>query len=200
MDKLHFVKELQAKIDLVEQQLILSPERTEELQSTKKALRKQLNFLMGIPEDPSSSRRKRTAKHTRTKQTFPLESIEKIPSLLNRLTTEGSDNNFLILYLNKDRNFFIQFASQKDSDTIICLAVSNAYLEKKNWLSSDQITRMSELGWQLNNDHFSKHFKIEYKITQKDTYLDLIELVKKTAIDCFETPLISGINVVLNIE
>ncbi|MEM9821258.1 MAG: hypothetical protein AAF985_09310 [Bacteroidota bacterium] len=200
MDKSHFIKEVQIKLDQIEKQLALSPDQKEELRIAQNALKKQLAFLKTLPEYPSGPQTPLSSNRISTQKTFPLTALANIPTLLNKLGTEGSDNNFLILHLHKERNFFIQFLSQKESDTILCLAVSNIFLAEKHQLNADQLTCMEALGWRLNGDEFSEHFQIKYNVKQTENYQELIELVTTTARAVYGVIFSPSIEVTLNIE
>ena len=87
------------------------------------------------------------------------QAESEIAGALHKLTTEGGDNNFVIVSCG---DFYVQFASSRGSQELYCEAVSNEYLSKDKRLAPDRIDRLEQLGFDLDDSssQYSRQFKI----------------------------------------
>ena len=83
----------------------------------------------------------------------------QIADALRRLTSDGGDNNFVIVSCG---DFYVQFAGARGSRQLYCEAVSNEYLAQDQALVPEKIDRLEQLGFDLDagSNQYSRQFKI----------------------------------------
>src|SRR5690242_8750206 len=87
------------------------------------------------------------------------QAESRIADALRKLTTDGGDDNFVIVSCG---DLYVQFAGSRGSKELYCEAVSNEYLSKDQQLSPDRIDRLEKLGFDLddNSSQYSRKFRI----------------------------------------
>ncbi len=115
----------------------------------------------------------------------------EIAAVLQRMTREGGDGNFVIVSAG---DYYVQFYGQPGDRTVGCEAVSNAYLSGKRELRLDQINELKRRGFVLDGN-FLREFNLddsdEYQLAQMT--VELLQRVYEVAADAM-------VRVELNLE
>jgi hypothetical protein len=76
-----------------------------------------------------------------------MENLQIIVTSLRRIQEEGGSDNFVIFLIDKEGNYYIQFAGSRGESELHAEAVSNQFLVPKYKLTEGQITLLETIGW-----------------------------------------------------
>ena len=100
-----------------------------------------------------------------------IKSMKKISKFLKSIYNEGGDSNFFGIY--KDP-YYIQVNGGKKATKVYLDVVSNAHLEENEQLSTEQIEKLEEMGFQEEprSNNLSKEFDFsEQKIPELTDFI-----------------------------
>lgn len=85
--------------------------------------------------------------------------VNKIAAVLHRITSEGGDGNFAIFWVDRAKNYYIQFGAVCGFPTLDCEAVNNTYLQPAFKLDDQKISRLLSLGWHRGPEQHTRQWQ-----------------------------------------
>ncbi|MCB0632710.1 MAG: hypothetical protein R2824_35455 [Saprospiraceae bacterium] len=110
-------------------------------------------------------------------------SFNQLPTYIQRVITEGGDNNFLIVTLDEEKNYYVQLWADKRKGVLILEAVSNNYLVTEMQLPEEQMVILRQQGFDLP-DHPESNFKLEFP-HDLEIVGSLIQKIGKIAVEVY---------------
>lgn len=90
-------------------------------------------------------------------------NLQKILDSLRTIMEDGNDENIFLVFADRRKNYFIQFATSYGETSLFGEAVSNEYLEAPNKLTSQQMMKLAQLGWKPPNPPETLNFYREWE-------------------------------------
>lgn len=107
-------------------------------------------ILAGVfPEDWQHLMPPKPAADVPSKRNICTATFEVIPDYIHQVISEGGNDNFLVLVLDENKNYYIQLRADKVAGKLILEAVSNNYLMTDMQLSDEQIDILRQQGFKL---------------------------------------------------
>ena len=124
--------------------------------------------------------------------------LKEIPIAIRKINKEGGENNYLILHIERSKNYYLQFGGQKDTNYIYAEVVSNAYLSEGNKLSDHQMDIIKNLGYkqEFEGENFIQYFTID----TQDQFDDLIKNITRILKQVFSVLSEKQIEIDINLE
>lgn len=117
--------------------------------------------------------------------------IDTIISLLDRLQSEGNSDSYVIFSIQEQPDYFIQIAPEQDETPPLFYAeaASNEHIEPPYQLSSEQIQKLLDIGWQAPKPgylNFYGYFKDDKELIAKvilQTFVEVYQLNEQQNIE-----------------
>lgn len=128
------------------------------------------------------------------------ELRQELLETFKEVTQEGGEGNFLIVNIDNEKVYYIQFATAKGSGIINAEVVSNAFIPKDHQIPEDRVQKLLDAGWTAP-DHemanYSRRFTFDANNLDYDTLIDEINFIAR---EVFATEFPEELDLVINLE
>ena len=129
-----------------------------------------------------------------------IEQKEAIIDAFEEVTQQGGHGNFLIINIDEEKTYYIQFSTEKDSGDIYAEVVSNAFIPGPYQLTDAKLKLLQEAGWSAP-EHEMANFSRSYSFEPEAIDFDLLcEHIDYVASQIFETELPDELELTVNLE
>lgn len=124
---------------------------------------------------------------------------EDVMDCVNRITTDGGENNFLIISAG---DLYMQFASSKGDAKLHAEVVSNEFLPEELMLSTAQMRQLNDIGFESPNktENSPPNFFREYLINTEERKGHLLQDIKFTLFNILRIPEDTEFNLDVTLE
>ncbi len=117
-----------------------------------------------------------------------VKGIRAIAAMLRRIVEEGGEHNFVILFADESKNYFVQFAGSRGQAIVRGEAVSNHYLEPAHMLSPRRSKALLALGWNPPTPDQSPNFYRDWDARSEKTRRQMARLAMQTLVEIYGLP------------
>lgn len=123
----------------------------------------------------------------------PNEIMRSIESMLQ----EGGNGNFMIIEVDRTKNYYLQLAAGKGDKEIYTEIVGNSLLETPYKLSPETVSLINDLGWQMDGE---VNYSQTFNTASKDQVLGAVNSITSALTKVFGVKSEKNLNIELVLE